>query len=120
MLALQFETPHSYGPDNIGNFYQGWFVPPATTRYRFYAACDDACEVKIGETPMSTSGLTTLLSISDHSGSREYFDPNSNVNRRSGWIDLTAGQHYYIEGRHTESSGGDHLSVAVEIEKAAI
>lgn len=34
----------------------------------------------------------------------------------SEWIDLKKGEHYFIEGRHTESGGGDHFSVAVEIE----
>lgn len=68
---------------------------------------------------MSTSGLTNLLTINDHSGNREFFDPNSNANRRSGWISLTEGQHYYLEGRHIESSGGDHMALAVEIERDA-
>jgi hypothetical protein len=97
---------------------QGWFVPPATTNYRFYAACDDACRVYISETAMSTSSLTTLLDISEHSSNRELFNPNSGATRRSGWVALTQGEHYYIEGRHTEASGADHMSVSVEIERS--
>jgi hypothetical protein len=33
-----------------GNILQGWFIPPATTSYRFYMACDDNCILKIGAT----------------------------------------------------------------------
>jgi len=41
-LALQMEAPFTVG-DYIGNLFQAWFIAPATTRYRFYMACDDAC-----------------------------------------------------------------------------
>ena len=37
-------------------------------------------------------------------------------NRTSEWIALEAGEHYYIQGQHLEGTGGDHFSVAVEIE----
>lgn len=36
---------------NMGNYYRAtssaWFIPPATTRYRFYASCDDTCDIKL-------------------------------------------------------------------------
>ena len=35
----------------------------------------------------------------------------------SEWIELKAGQHYYIEGHYVERNGDDHYTVAVEIEK---
>jgi len=39
-------------PDNIGDYHSqavtGWFVPPETTRYRFYMSCDDHCQFKMG------------------------------------------------------------------------
>jgi hypothetical protein len=31
---------------------------------------------------------------------------------------LVKGEKYYIEGRHAEYSGADHMSIGVEIEKA--
>lgn len=35
----------------MGNYYRAtssaWFIPPATTRYRFYASCDDTCDIKL-------------------------------------------------------------------------
>jgi hypothetical protein len=36
---------------------------------------------------------------------------------QSEWINLTAGEPYYIEGGTFEWTGGDHFSVAVEIEQ---
>jgi hypothetical protein len=36
---------------------------------------------------------------------------------QSDWINLTAGEPYYIEGGTFEWGGGDHFSVAVEIEQ---
>ena len=43
-LALSLEGPVKLG-DYYGQLFRGWFVPPATTRYRFYMACDDFCKL---------------------------------------------------------------------------
>jgi hypothetical protein len=49
-LALAFESP--IDEDNyIVNLYKGWFIPPATTKYRFYMSCDDHCNLKLGSEP---------------------------------------------------------------------
>lgn len=37
---------------------------------------------------------------------------------RSNWVNLTEGEKYYIEASHLEGTGGDHMAVGVEIEKA--
>jgi hypothetical protein len=42
MLALTMEAGYNEG-EIITNIFRGWFVPPATTNYRFYIACDDKC-----------------------------------------------------------------------------
>jgi len=36
---------------------------------------------------------------------------------QSDWVWLEEGEPYYIEGRMFEAHGGDHFSVAVEIER---
>jgi len=36
---------------------------------------------------------------------------------RSEWVDLEEGKSYFLEGRHKETSGNDHMTVAVEIEQ---
>ena len=56
MLAMHFEAPKDDG-DNIGNLYRGWFIPPATTRYRFYTVCDDHCAMRMAITPDQTEEL---------------------------------------------------------------
>jgi hypothetical protein len=46
-LALTLSTPLDEGT-NIGNVFKGWFIPPATTNYKFWMACDDHCILKLG------------------------------------------------------------------------
>jgi len=49
-LLLHLEGIPSLG-DKYGTVSKGWFIPPETTDYKFYMACDDACVLKLGETP---------------------------------------------------------------------
>ena len=49
LLTLQLETSLSSGY-YYGSVLQGWFVPPESTNYRFYMACDDMCILKLGNT----------------------------------------------------------------------
>lgn len=49
-LAMTMSIP--YNEENYyGNILKGWFIPPATTKYRFYMACDDDCDLSMGKTP---------------------------------------------------------------------
>lgn len=45
------ETP-KYEEDifNINQF-KGWFIPPATTRYKFYQACQEKCKISLSNVP---------------------------------------------------------------------
>jgi hypothetical protein len=36
--------------------------------------------------------------------------------KQTEWLTLTQGEYYYLEVRHIQRFGGDHISVAVEIE----
>ena len=78
-LALSLETFYEYKPRYwdvysswtsyprayVVNEFKGWFIPPATTRYKFYQYCDDWCKVSfsnvIGD---STENVTDLVSQS--------------------------------------------------------
>ena len=62
MLAIDLAAERNFG-DKIGSVYKTWFVPPKTTRYRFYMVCDDYCMFKIGECPKSYSPLTTIIDL---------------------------------------------------------
>lgn len=34
----------------------------------------------------------------------------------TNWLNLTEGEYYYIEAYHIQNTGGDHMTVSVEIE----
>jgi hypothetical protein len=41
-ILTQFEVPYKYS-NTFGHHLKGWFIPPASTYYRFYMSCDDYC-----------------------------------------------------------------------------
>lgn len=117
-LSLNFESEWNFG-DMIGSLYKGWFVPPTDARYRFYMTCDDDCKISIAPCPDTISPLTTLVDKTKNTGYRDYFAASNfggGEKTMSEWIELKKGEHYFIEGRYVENEGGDHFSVAVEIE----
>jgi hypothetical protein len=46
-LMLAVENPYKEG-DKMTSLFKGWFIPPKTTAYRFYQACDDYCSFNLG------------------------------------------------------------------------
>jgi len=60
-LELSMEKQYLDGLRNIGSKYRGWFVAPASTNYRFYAACNDRCSLSISTTPDSTDDMNLLI-----------------------------------------------------------
>ena len=64
---------HEYYGNYYGQVFKGWFIPPETTNYRFYMACDDQCTLKIDETPNSVTAATEIISLSGASGFRDFF-----------------------------------------------
>jgi hypothetical protein len=116
-LAPQFETFRDQG-DYTANVFKGWFTPPATGEYRFYQACDDNCALKLGTTPDQSETTETLLDIHGHTYVRWYYQGGYDGKERiSAWKTLTAGQRYYIEAEHQEWTGGDFMTVAVELKQ---
>jgi hypothetical protein len=82
-------------------------------------ACDDHCLLKLGKTPdlgpegfNNTVDIITTYAWAD----RGQYHKVDGHKRHSDWIALEEGKHYYIESHHVEGGGGDHFSVAVEIE----
>jgi hypothetical protein len=73
----------------------------------------------LGNNPEDAEDVTNLITSSSHISYRAYFS-RIEIDRPellSDWVYLEEGKPYYIEGRHYEGWGGDHLSVAVEIER---
>lgn len=116
-LATQFETRFNEG-DNTANQFKGWFVPPATTNYRFYMACDDYCELRLGKAaPGTATDAEKILDVNSYSGYRFYRKENGQT-MISEWQALEKGVHYYIETDTQEGGGDDYFTLSVEIEKA--
>jgi len=63
--------------NSIANYfsqeYKAWFIPPETTRYRFYMSCDDICEMHLGNTPNSAIDTTVLIDADGYTNYRDYF-----------------------------------------------
>jgi len=115
-LSLTMQSPQNEA-DMSGNIYKGWFVAPATTNYRFYMTCDDYCSLSIGSTSMDSAEPTEILRNIGSVNHRDWWETRRpNENRISEWVSLTEGEHYFLKGNHLEGNGGDHFSVAVEIE----
>lgn len=108
-------APDSSGPINVsyqgelGNSYgqrwTGWVTPTETARYRFYGAADDQITINLSPTEFRCHADEIFRSTS-YTGERNY-DQRS----PSDWIELTAGNRYFIEVLHTEGGGGDHASI---------
>lgn len=122
-LLTAFETPTNF-EDYYSSYLRGWFVAPKTGNYRFYIACDDYCNFKMGVNDpgvFNSDDLTTVVSNSGWVNTRQYWYPlwtDYSYDRfMSQWIALEEGENYYVEGFHYEGSGGDNFAVSVEIEE---
>jgi hypothetical protein len=94
---MTFEKRYTTG-DKHGNLMRAWFTAPATTKYKFHAACDDKCILKYGKTPGdSTTNLKELIKIDAAKSYRDYWTEPKKTS--SDWVSLTKGMSYYLEGR---------------------
>jgi len=114
-LELSMEKQYNEPDKNIGSKYRGWFIAPATTNYRFYAACDDRCSLSISTTPDSTDDMNLIIDnlARRWPSRRNYLGSEKQI---SEWVSLTEGEAYYIEGRHYVFNGENFYTVGVEIE----
>jgi hypothetical protein len=111
------DIPYAQG-DYYGSVMEGWFIPPATTTYKFYMACDDNCELFMNNE--TSSNDTYSPKIAENFWSTDYRDfwevrGSHQYTRKSEWIALNASEPYYIKGVHMEHAWGDHFTVGVEI-----
>jgi len=73
-----FETPSNLN-DFYGSSLTAFFIPPLTTRYRFYVACDDHCDLTMGLDPTNPSNQTRLLTMYGAAGrKRNFWSPRNN------------------------------------------
>jgi hypothetical protein len=103
----------------------GWFKAPETGKYRFYISGDDVTQLYFKRTPFDVDEISQekpdfnnddmIASRQRYSKWRQYFNEVPQTqNERSEWISLTQGKFYPIQAFLQETTGGDHLTVAVE------
>ncbi len=97
--------------DNYGQRMRGWFLPPLTGSYTFYVASDDSSELWLStdETPANLRELAAVPAWTP------YRDWTWFPSQRSAPVNLTAGQRYHLQVLHKEGSGGDHVSVGLDL-----
>lgn len=101
-----YEMP-AVNADNYGTRTRGYITPPTTGNYTFWIASDDASELWLG-TSSNPATAQKIAQVSSWTNSREWTKASE---QQSSAIALTAGVSYYIETRHKEGTGGDHLAV---------
>eukprot|EP00795_Rhopilema_esculentum_P015280 gene15280-6491_t len=105
-----FDSPYSLG-SNYGLRLWSYFAAPESGMYTFYAACDDFCQIFLSPTVYEKD----KKKIIDVQGWTSPYQYDKRSSQKSIKIQLEAGKLYYLEGLLLEMSGGDHLSVAVDL-----
>lgn len=95
--------------DSYGQRWTGWLTPAVSGNYRFYLASDDSSELWLGTNDQPNTA-TRIVTLSGYTGVKQWSGRSP-----SAYIVLSAGQRYYIELRHKESSGGDHCALAWQL-----
>jgi autotransporter-associated beta strand protein len=94
--------------DNFGSTIRGYVIPTVSGTYQFWIASDDASELRFNSGGPAQGG-TVIASLS---GATAQYDWTATSSQQSATFNLVAGQPYYIEARHKEANGGDHVAVA--------
>ena len=97
--------------DNYGSVMRGYLIPPQSGSYTFWIAADDNGELWMSTTTNPAS-MTLVASISGSGNWAPARQWTKYTTQQSAARSLVAGQGYYIEARHKESSSGDNLAVA--------
>ena len=100
------EAPQDSG-DNFGARIRGSITAPVTGSYRFWITADHAAELWISNDSEEISSLLRA-SVTAPTALRGWTEAGAG---RSEFLWLEAGERYYVEVRHKESTGSDHVSV---------
>ena len=100
--------------DDYGQRWSGWLIPSTSGRYRFYIAADDAVRLYLSPDPYE-SHKQLINSSTSYTGEMSWSSRSP-----SAWIQLEAGQRYYVEFLHKENGGGDHAAFTWQKEGDAV
>lgn len=109
-FLTSFEGPIDIS-DNYSSRLRGYICAPVTGNYTFWVSGDDDCELYLSSD--STSQNKTLIAFV--SGYTDYRQYTKFASQQSSTKFLTAGQKYYLEGKHKEGSGKDNISVGWQL-----
>lgn len=90
--------------DDYGQRWSGWLIPSTSGRYRFYIAADDAVRLYLSPSPYE-SHKQLIHSSTSYTNEMAWSSRSP-----SAWVQLEAGQRYYVEFLHKENGGGDHAA----------
>ena len=93
--------------DNYGSRIRGLLTAPASGTYNFFIASDDNSQLLFSLTTNPASAAV----CASVGGWTDRLKWNVYSSQRSANFSLIAGQRYYIEARHKEAGGGDHVEV---------
>ncbi|MCW1923424.1 PA14 domain-containing protein [Luteolibacter arcticus] len=96
--------------DNYSDRISGFVVPPVTGSYTFWLACDDDGQLRLS-TDENPANAAQIASVAGSTGVEAW---DTGASQKSAARTLIAGKRYYIETRHREGTGGDHVAVAWE------
>ncbi|MCK5834804.1 MAG: hypothetical protein KAG98_03615 [Lentisphaeria bacterium] len=105
----QLETNLNGGHD-YGRKVSGYIHPPITGNYTFYVSGDDSVEFHLA---LEGQPLSLIASTSSWTNFRQW---DKYSKQRSVSLDLDSTKKYYFELLHKEAGGGNHYSVAWEID----
>ena len=106
-ILTSFDGGLNHG-DNYGSTIRGYVIPPSSGNYTFWISSDDGGELRIGTNSTQASAVVRATVAS----ATNQYQWNANASQQSVALSLTAGTPYYIEARHKEGGGADHVAVA--------
>ncbi len=104
-----FETPQYYA-NNYGSRMRGYVCVPQTGYYLFWVSGDDNTELWLS-TDESPAHATRIAHVPGYTGFRQW----TKYMTQEAEVYLEAGRKYYIEARHKEAGGNDHISVGWQL-----
>lgn len=110
-----FETLENSG-DDYAEVYRGYVHPPVSGDYTFWISSDDAGELWLSPND-DPKGIKRIANIDNYTNFRQW---DAQPNQKSQTIKLEAGKKYYVEARHKEGGGGDHMSVGWQLPGGAM
>ena len=96
--------------DTYSDRISGYLVPRVTGSYTFWLACDDDGQLRLS-TDENPANATQIASVTGFVAPEAW---DVGASQKSTARTLIAGKRYYIEVRHLDGIGGDHVAVAWE------